>query len=115
MLSYPVYIVALKYPQSWANIDSYHLFTTPYKPTVKNIKMRFFDLILVTVTALSVPAYACKCTRGGGLDDPSTTQKCCEEVSGTFQYGEDCQADSISDYLESFAMCWQRQFISLRL
>ncbi|KAJ6133460.1 hypothetical protein N7471_008675 [Penicillium samsonianum] len=66
--------------------------------------MRFFDLILVSITALSVPAYACKCTRDG-LDDPSSTQTCCDEVSGTFQDGEDCQASSISDFLEAFSIC----------
>jgi hypothetical protein len=81
-----------------------HLFTTSYKPTIKNIKMRFFDLILVSVTALSIPAYACKCARSG-LDDPSSTQACCDFVGGNFQFGEDCQADSISEKLEAFSIC----------
>jgi hypothetical protein len=66
--------------------------------------MRLFDLIAVAFTVLAIPAYACKCARDG-LDDPSSTQTCCDLVSGTFQDGEDCQADSISDYLEAFSIC----------
>jgi hypothetical protein len=102
--------------QSWESLSSIysssqvssiigqHLFTTSYKPTIKTIKMRFFELVLVTVTALSIPAYACKCARGS-LDDPSSTQSCCEFVNGNFQYGEDCEADSISEMLEAFSIC----------
>ncbi|KAJ5744844.1 hypothetical protein N7533_009714 [Penicillium manginii] len=66
--------------------------------------MRFFNLVLVTVAALTVPTYACKCIVNGEQDTPRT-QSCCDALGGTFQDGNDCQADSISDGLSIFDNC----------
>jgi hypothetical protein len=66
--------------------------------------MQFFNLVLVTVTALSVPTFACKCLVNGELD-VSRTQFCCDSLDGEFQFGNDCKADSISDALSIFDNC----------
>jgi hypothetical protein len=67
--------------------------------------MQFLNLFLVAAATLSITE-ACKCVAGSnGVADPAKTQSCCDFLGGTFQFGDDCQADSISGDLSTFASC----------
>lgn len=67
--------------------------------------MKLLRLTLLAIAAtLSVPAEACKCV-SNGLDDINATQDCCASFNGNFQFGNDCQASSISNQLSNFEAC----------
>ena len=68
--------------------------------------MKLANIFAVAFASLlSAPlANACKCVDAlGKVND--LTQTCCGVVGGNFQYGEDCQADSISESLRAFEYC----------
>ncbi|KAF9071090.1 hypothetical protein BDP27DRAFT_1291818 [Rhodocollybia butyracea] len=69
--------------------------------------MNFFAFILVAVVA-AIPAHACKCLGAGGANNVGHTKSCCASLSGSFQGGNDCAADSISEHLSNFRSCCQR-------
>lgn len=74
-----------------------------YKPV--KVEMKLFSLIFVSAaTILSVQA--CKCVDpNGGADNDVETAFCCAEEGGTFQDGNDCAANSISNELSEFESC----------
>ncbi|KAH9934079.1 uncharacterized protein BXZ73DRAFT_46018 [Epithele typhae] len=66
--------------------------------------MKFLALVVLAVAAV-IPAQACKCIDIGGSQDVGNTQSCCAALNGSFQDGNDCAADSISERLSNFRSC----------
>ncbi|EJD41982.1 hypothetical protein AURDEDRAFT_68173 [Auricularia subglabra TFB-10046 SS5] len=66
--------------------------------------MNFFTLALVALAAF-VPAKACKCLDITGSNNVANTQVCCALLNGSFQGGNDCAANSISEHLSTFRSC----------
>lgn len=63
-----------------------------------------FNILLISLTALASVSSACKCLHSKGIGK-GTTKWCCQDLGGTFQYGEDCKASTISNKLSSFDSC----------
>ncbi|KAH9917115.1 uncharacterized protein BXZ73DRAFT_105593 [Epithele typhae] len=53
----------------------------------------------------SPPAEACKCLGKKGHNNVQHTHKCCNQLDGSFQGGNDCEASSISEHLREFRAC----------
>ncbi|KAF9066290.1 hypothetical protein BDP27DRAFT_1297472 [Rhodocollybia butyracea] len=68
--------------------------------------MNFLAFVLVAVVA-AIPAHACKCLDAGGANNVHNTKSCCADLNGSFQDGNDCAADSISERLSNFRSCCQ--------
>ncbi len=68
--------------------------------------MQLVGLVLVgTIAMLATPINGCKCLNYGRTKNNVATRECCSSLDGTFQYGEDCKASSISERLQQFDRC----------
>ncbi|KAF9066378.1 hypothetical protein BDP27DRAFT_1227569 [Rhodocollybia butyracea] len=69
--------------------------------------MNLLAFVLVAVLA-AIPAHACKCLDPGGANNVGNTHNCCSKLNGSFQDGNDCAANSISEHLSNFRTCCER-------
>jgi hypothetical protein len=67
--------------------------------------MRFLSFIMLGIAAMLSTAEACKCLNSGGDENIGGTAYCCGQLDGSFQDGNDCAADSISEHLSEFRYC----------
>ncbi|KAI5460772.1 hypothetical protein BGZ63DRAFT_250399 [Mariannaea sp. PMI_226] len=72
--------------------------------------MQFLKATLFSIVALlSATGEACKCYRTEGGTNNGATHKCCNDLGGVWQYGNDCKAGSISEHLRAFDHCCKGQ------
>ncbi|KAH9932129.1 uncharacterized protein BXZ73DRAFT_101504 [Epithele typhae] len=66
--------------------------------------MKLLNLVVLAAAA-AIPAQACKCIDSNGGQNAVNTQFCCASLDGSFQFGDDCAASSISQHLSNFRSC----------
>ncbi|KAH6991155.1 hypothetical protein BKA56DRAFT_727187 [Ilyonectria sp. MPI-CAGE-AT-0026] len=71
--------------------------------------MQFFQLALFGLAAMVSVSDACKCYRTNGGTNNGATHKCCNDLGGVWQFGNDCRASSISEHLRGFDLCCKGQ------